>query len=345
MATLPAIDGMPRPALADLLDGLGVGAVHADTVFSAMHREHVATDRIAALGPRKAALLAQATCRSAVSIEQRAASDDDTTKLVFRMPDGARTEGVLIPHGIDRLTFCVSSQVGCAMGCGFCATAQMGLQRGLTAGEIVAQVRLARQCAPSRVTNLVFMGMGEPLHHYEATTDAIRILTDHRGQMHPMRRITVSTVGLAPKIRRLADDFGGRIQLAVSLNAGTEATRRAIMPIADSFSMATLKDACLGYPLPASRRFILVEYVLLAGLNDTPSELAGLVEWTRGLPCLVNLIAWNAFDGVDFQSPSAHEVERVRATLDAAGVCVTVRRPRGRRVDGACGQLALRSAA
>ncbi len=336
----PDIDGLTSEQLARLLDRLEIGAVHAPRVMRAVHAGEP-LETIAALGPRKAARLAGAVRRADVIVERTTGAE--TEKLVFRLADGARVEGVLIPMGRGRTSLCVSSQVGCAMECAFCATGALGLTRGLTPGEIVAQVRLARERV-GRLHHLVFMGMGEPLHHYEATTDAIRVLTDHRGPAQPLKSITVSTVGLVPRIDRRAADFSGRIQLAVSLNAGTEATRRALMPITASWSMADLRAAVAAYPRANSRRYVLVEYVLLAGVNDTDEELEGLIAWAKGLGVLVNLIPWNPFAGARFETPDPARVRAALQRLRDAGIPATVRVTKGRTVDAACGQLALSAA-
>ncbi len=280
--------------------------------------------------------------------EARRRDVDGTERLVFALGDGARVEGVLIPEG-PRTTFCVSSQVGCAMGCAFCATATLGLQRGLQASEIVRQVQIASErCAEptsghAPLRNVVFMGMGEPLHHYEATRDALAILTDPGGLALAYDRITVSTVGLVPRMDELGRDFGGRIQLALSLNAGRDATRRALMPITARYDMAALRDAVARHPLPRNRG-VLVEYVLLAGVTDRPDELQGLVEWATGLPVVINLIAWNGWEGAPFATPTPADVDAVVARLRRAGLRVSVRLPRGRPEAAACGQLALRGA-
>lgn len=264
-----------------------------------------------------------------------------THKYLWRLDDGATIESVLM-HSPDRSTVCVSTQAGCAMACSFCATGQAGFDRHLRSGEIVAQVvEAARRAEGRRVSNVVFMGMGEPLHHYDVTRRALEILTDPAGISLGFPRITVSTVGLAPRIAQLGADFGGRIQLAVSVNAGRQATRARIMPIGATYDLDALRAAIAAYPLPRNR-YVLLEYVLLAGLTDTPDELAALAAWVRDLPAIVNLIPFNPFADAPetLQSPADADVSRAFATLRAAGVPVSVRQPRGRRAVAACGQLA-----
>ena len=346
MLELPDRTGLPRPALATLLDELGIGAVHTDTLFAAMHRDGRPLEALYELGYRKQERMRRGTRSSGLQVGEALPTQDDTEKLIFTARDGARVEGVLIGHERGRVTFCVSSQVGCAMGCGFCATATLGLRRGLEPGEIAAQIGIAAErvrAGGRRLANVVFMGMGEPLHHYEATRDAIHIVTDHYGLMLAERHITVSTVGLIPQIRRLADDFGGRIQLAVSLSAGTGATRRSLVPVSRRWGLDELRAAVADYPLPGSR-YVLIEYVLLAGVNDTAEELAGLVDFVSGLRCLVNLIPFNPFPGSRFTSPGPSRIAAAELFLRKAGVPVTVRRARGRRAHAACGQLALTEA-
>jgi 23S rRNA (adenine2503-C2)-methyltransferase len=277
-------------------------------------------------------------------------STDGTVKYRFKTGDGRFIESVYMPEE-SRRTLCVSSQVGCAMGCAFCMTGTMGLSRHLTASEIVDQVHRVNAAllaegapGPRPLTNLVFMGMGEPLHHYDATRDALAIITDRRGLGLAPSRVRVSTVGLPPRIRQLGSDFGGKVQLAVSLNAGTEATRRQLMPATRRWTLAELKDACADYPLPG-KGYVMVEYVLLPGVNDTPAELGGLAAFARGLRCAVNLIPFNPFEGSPFLSPEGPAIVAAHRFLRDRGVAVKVRRPRGRGVGAACGQLALRHAA
>lgn len=356
MDALPLIDrddrpdllGLPMPALVELLSRLGISHRHAPRIFRGVHYHQTPLDEIRDLG-RHARAVAAATVQRPVKLVEVHGTPDGTEKLVFELHDGHRVEGVLIPMRADRETLCVSSQVGCAMACTFCATGTLGLTRGLTAAEIVTQVHAARTRVEGRgrrLRNLVFMGMGEPLHHYAATRDAVRILKDHHGPCFKARHVTVSTVGVVPKMRTFGRDFGGRVQLALSLHAGTDATRKRIIPLAEKYDMATLRQACLDHPLPGTRR-LMIEYVVLPGVNDSPAELDALAEWTRGLRCLVNLIPFNPFRGAPYRAPTVAEVEAVSEGLRDRRVPQTIRWPRGRGVAGACGQLALekRSAA
>ena len=345
--TRPALLGLPIDALAATLESIGVGATHANRVFGALHRHGEPLDQTRNLGARHAARIHEATRLDTATVEGAWPAPDGTEKLLIRIGsagEGAHVEAVVIPMRPGRTTLCLSTQVGCGMGCAFCATGTLGLTRSLTAAEIVAQLHAARAHAANRgeaVSHVVFMGMGEPLQDYEATRDALRILLDQRGPRLDARHVTVSTVGLVPRIRELAADFGGRIQLALSLHAGTDATRRRIIPVAARWDLAALRGALADWPLPG-RRALMVEYVVLPGVNDGPDDLAGLTAFTRGLRCLVNLIPFNPFPGSPFRPPEPAEVVRVGAALREADVAVSIRWPRGRSVVGACGQLALR---
>jgi 23S rRNA (adenine2503-C2)-methyltransferase len=336
------LHALPMPALARLLDEIGVGARHAPRVFQGLHRDGVPLDRIGQLG-RHTARIAAATTPTAATFDAVHDNPDETRKLVVRFADGARVESVLVPMRDDRYTLCVSSQVGCAMACAFCATGTLGLTRSLTAGEIVAQVHLARALVADerrRVSRLVFMGMGEPLAAYDAVLDAIRILLDPHGPCFGAKNITVSTVGLVPRIAQLAADTGGRIQLALSLHAGTDATRARIVPIARRWPIAELRAALEAWPLPGSRA-LMVEVVALPGVNDGPADLDGIADFMRGLRGVVNVIPFNPFPSAPFRSPTDAEVLAMHRALSARGVLAKIRWPRGRGVAGACGQLML----
>ena len=337
--------GMPLPGLRTFLDDIGVGAKHAPRVFRGLHHDLLPLAEIPFLG-RHADAIAAHTYSTRAEVEAVHTSDEGTRRLVTRLPDGARVESVLIPMRDDRMTLCLSTQVGCAMGCRFCATGTLGLARHLTAGEIVAQVHAVQRLIAGEqraLRNLVFMGMGEPLHAYEPTRDALRVLLDDRGVNFGARHVTVSTVGLTHNMRRLADDFGGRVQLALSLHAGTDETRQQIIPTARRYGLAELQAALRAYPLPG-KRAIMLEYVVLPGVNDADSELEALAVWRDGIRAVVNLIPFNPFPGAPYRSPTVPEVQSVYDRLQALRVPATVRWPRGRSADGACGQLALRGA-
>ncbi|MBN2195600.1 MAG: 23S rRNA (adenine(2503)-C(2))-methyltransferase RlmN [Polyangiaceae bacterium] len=297
-------------------------------------------------------------------------SQDDTRKLLVELADGARIECVLIPMGRDpnadevdadaaviddedgddevlvpsnrRTTLCVSTQYGCAMGCTFCASGKMGLGRGLDPAEIVQQVLLARRQlgAGEVLRNLVFMGMGEPLHHYDATARALRLLTHPDGLGFSPRRITVSTVGLVPGIRRLGEDFAGKVGLAVSIHAPDDATRERLVPINRRYPIAELMACLRAYPLPRRRR-ITVEYTLVAGVNDSAGQAQELIRLLRGIRVKVNLIPMNPIPGSPWGVPADARVAEFRDLLVRAGYSAFVRRRHGDDVAGACGQLAI----
>lgn len=315
-----------------------------------------------------------------LTLDKISRSTDGTQKLLFRLRDASTIESVLIPDG-ERLTLCVSTQVGCAMGCTFCATATLGFRRHLSRGEIVEQLLHARALtsratstpseeaaqvsampvgavtgssvapigraasvgatedpatAPARITNVVFMGMGEPLHNYAGTVGAIETLTAPWGVDFSHRRITVSTVGLVPEMRRLLDDT--QAQLAVSLTSVDEGTRRELMPITKKYSVAELLATCRALPLPRRKR-ITFEYVLLAGVNDRVGDARALARALAGIRCKVNLIPFNPFPGSALGRSDDASVARFQEVVRRAGVHATVRESRGPDIAAACGQL------
>ncbi len=284
------------------------------------------------------------------------------------MPDTPRTRGGrsrwerrrdgMLQQRRPKMTQCVSSQVGCALDCQFCATATLGFGRNLTPGEIVEQVYMAerilgqlpegdptRRAGANRVTNLVFMGMGEPLHNYANVIRALAILTDQRGREMSRRRVTVSTAGLVPAIEKLAEE-ALQPNLAVSLNAATDAVRDEIMPINRKWNIARLLDAVrkvMVSPGYGKRRRVTFEYVLLDGVNDSDDDARKLVALLRDIPSKVNLIPWNPHPGARFGRPSDARVMAFHRLLMERGVPVYVRRSRGDDIDAACGQLAAKA--
>ena len=266
-------------------------------------------------------------------------SVDGTRKLLFRTATGLRLESVIIPMGKGRWTQCVSSQIGCKMACDFCATAEMPKRLNLTPSEIVDQVYHARDhLAPEglEVTNLVYMGMGEPLDNFDAVVTSLKILLDQKGASFGQRRVTVSTVGLAPRI----PTFGHAVpvNLAVSLNATTDAQRDALMPVNKAFPIERLIDALKQYPL-APRRRIYIEYVMLGGVNDTREDAHRLPHLLRDVRVKVNLIPFNPYPGSRYTSPAPERVEYFRDYLLRQGIQANIREPKGRDIQAACGML------
>lgn len=266
-------------------------------------------------------------------------SYDGTEKRLFQLEDGNQIETVLIPQE-DKRTICVSTQVGCAIGCRFCLTAQGGLVRSLRPAEIVSQVLyfLTPGKHPERsFTNIVFMGMGEPLDNFRGTVQALRILTAEWGVGISPRRITVSTSGL---VRRL-EAFGHedlKVNLAISLNATTDAVRSEIMPINKAYPIAALLEACRAFPI-AVRQRITFEYVLLHELNDSLLDAKRLVKLLHGLRCKVNLLPFNEIAGLPYRRPRDERVQQFQEYLLQHGIATSVRRSRGRDISAACGQL------
>ncbi len=278
-------------------------------------------------------------------ILERRASEDGSTKLVLGLSDGERIEAVHMPREYrgPRLTLCLSSQVGCAMGCTFCATGAMGIRRNLTAGEIVGQALVllrALGCERTHRVTILFMGMGEPLHNLAHVHRAIRVFNHEQGLNISARRMTVSTSGLVSGLERLAR-LSPRPWLALSLNATTDAARDAVMPVNRVWNLARLRQALAAWPLGARERFIL-EYVLMAGVNDTPGDADRLADWMGTLRARhnLNLIRMNEHAASPFKEPDEGRLEAFVERLKARGCFVTVRRSRGRDVQGACGQLA-----
>jgi 23S rRNA (adenine2503-C2)-methyltransferase len=267
-------------------------------------------------------------------------SEDGTQKFLTELADSKVVESVLIPRE-ERITLCISSQVGCAMDCHFCATATLGLARNLEPGEIVSQVMLARSvAAPEPLTNYVFMGMGEPLANYDRLMRSIEIMTARWGLGISPRRITVSTVGLVPQMERLARDTS--VNIALSLSAARDDLRNELMPINKKYPLAEVIGACETLEIPKRKR-ITIEYVMLDGVNDTDRDVEDLVGLCRRLRVKVNLIPFNSFPGSDFNSTPLERIEAFQEALLASNIHATVRKSRGQDIQAACGQLAAAS--
>ncbi|MEE9217582.1 MAG: 23S rRNA (adenine(2503)-C(2))-methyltransferase RlmN [Acidobacteriota bacterium] len=271
-------------------------------------------------------------------VDAVAVSRDGTHKYLLALDDGLRVEAVYIPQPSGRITLCLSSQVGCALGCRFCRTARMGFVRNLTPGEIIGQaLRLEERHGLRPPYNVVLMGMGEPLLNLDAVLVAFRILCDPEGMGLSARRISVSTAGYVPGIRRLATERL-RPRLAVSLNATTDAARSDLMPVNRRYPLAELLQACREFAA-GSRERVTFEYVVLQGLNDGAAELRRLARLLAPLRCKVNLIPFNPIGDQDFHQPQARDLERMRRALVALGVPASVRWSKGADIGAACGQL------
>jgi len=351
----PDLRSLSAEALGRLVGELGEKPYRARQIFRWLHRNGAAsleemTDLPATL---RTALAGRCELRTLARAEERR-SRDGTIKWTWRTADGLLVESVYMPHGGDeeeepgnrpRRTLCVSTQVGCAMGCTFCLTGTMGLARNLGAGEIADQVHRANRRlvelgegpAPRPLTNLVFMGMGEPLHNFEELKGALGLLLHPDGPDFSHRHVTVSTSGLVPEIERLGRETP--VKLAVSLNATTDAQREALMPVDRRWPIAALMDACRRFPMRQGRR-ITFEYVLLGGVNDADEDAVRLARLVSGIPAKVNLIPFNPSPGLAFSAPSPERVEAFRSILEARRVTAVVRRNRGRDIAAACGQLA-----
>jgi 23S rRNA (adenine2503-C2)-methyltransferase len=273
-----------------------------------------------------------------VELGRVAESVDGTRKLSIRLDDGAAVETVLIPMGENQFTQCLSSQVGCALDCKFCFTGTMGLSRHLTAGEIVDQVILGRTVLPeeARISHLVYMGMGEPLHNFDAVVSSLTPICDQDGLGYSHRRVTISTSGLIPQIERLGKAVP--VNLAISLNASNDEIRDAIMPINKRYNLSKLMATLREYPLPP-RRKMTMEYVLLGGVNDSADHARELARLLKGLSVRINLIPWNPFGGPGYERPTEENVRAFQDILLRKRYTVTVRVTKGLDIDAACGQL------
>ena len=321
------------------LERLGARAFHARQVYRWIHRRAVTdfgemTDLSKALRSR----LAAACVVSSPRVVERRRSEDGTEKLVLELADHRKIESVFIPE-TPSMTFCVSTQVGCAMKCAFCLKGRMGLTRNLTAGEIVGQVRVLAVSLGMLAErfNIVLMGMGEPLHNYDATMKALRMLADENGLAVSPRRVTLSTVGLVPGLERLAGETL-MPNLAVSLHATTTEVRDRLVPVNRKHSIEEVIEACRRFPLRKRSR-ITFEYVLLDGVNDSPEDARRLVKLLRGIRAKVNLIPLNEAAAIPYRRPSDARVDEFGRILAQHHLTVSVRKSRGRDIRAACGQL------
>jgi 23S rRNA (adenine2503-C2)-methyltransferase len=346
---------MGKDALAALVAGRGEPAFRARQVYGWLYNRRVRDVAAMANLPKPLrAALAEGFELCWPEVAERTLSFDGTRKLLFRLDDGATIEAVYIPED-DRRTICVSTQAGCPLRCAFCLTGIAGYRRNLKVGEILGQVATVMGEHPVKEThphrheddpfpwNIVMMGMGEPLLNYEATVEALRILMDEEGFGVPPRKLTLSTVGILPALEKLAQE-PVRPNLAISLHAPDPGLRRALMPIEAKYPFDEVVAAALRYPIPRGGR-VTFEYVLLGGVNDTPAHARSLARRLGGQRVKVNLIPLNPAPEIPFKAPTPEAADAFGATLAAAGVTVSVRRPRGQDILAACGQLHLHKGA
>ena len=335
-----ALVGKELGDLTALLASAGAQSFRARQLYHALYRQRIeALESVSVLPSGLRARLAREFDTGLPEQSERFTSKDGTVRYLLRLADGKTVEAVFIPER-DRDTLCISSQVGCPVDCKFCLTALMGIERNLTAGEIVGQVLhlcRAHQLEPrTRPLNIVMMGMGEPLLNLQAAASAIRLMADPEGLAIPLRRITVSTSGIIPKIDEFAQ-LHQRPRLAISLNASTQESREALMPITKKHTLAQLIAACERFPLRPWER-LTFEYVLLGGVNDSDEDARRVTRLLGKIKAKVNLIALNPGPGIPFEAPSEERVQAFQAIIQRGHPCF-IRRPRGQDIFAACGQL------
>ena len=336
--------GKPEAALARFFDGLGEKPFRARQVLQWIHQRNASQfDEMTDLSKSLRAQLGEiASIELPEAISERK-SADGTVKWLFESGAGQAVETVFIPEP-GRGTLCISSQVGCAMDCSFCATGAQGFNRNLSVDEIIGQVTHANRQLPTRsngepaVTNVVFMGMGEPLANYRNVVPALELLLSDYAYGLSRRRITVSTSGIVPQIERLGDDCN--VSLAVSLHAANDKLRNELVPINRVHPIAELLDACWRYAAKRANRFITFEYVMLRGVNDRLQEADDLARLLRNRPAKINLIPFNPFPGNAYKRSDTRDIQVFQDRLREHGIVSTTRRTRGDDIDAACGQLA-----
>jgi 23S rRNA (adenine2503-C2)-methyltransferase len=341
--------GLEFSEISEALAGLGAEPFRASQVAEWMYRKRVMRfDDMSNLGRELRQRLSERfSLRSLTLARTQGSADSATRKLLFRLRDQRFIEAVVIPANpalygdkSDRHTLCVSTQVGCAMDCKFCASGLNGLTRNLDAAEIVEQVVAAEEVAGERMDNLVFMGMGEPLANYRNVMKAIRILNASWGLRIGARHITVSTSGLVPQIQRLAGE-PLQIRLAVSLHGATDEVRETLMPVNRKYPLAALTEALLEFSA-RKKQTLTLEFILIAGVNDTLDQAERLSELARRIRAKVNLIPYNTVEGLQWARPSEDQQNRFAAVLRRHRVTATLRREKGHDIEAACGQLRLR---
>lgn len=346
-ATGPVCDlvGLSREELGDVFAGLGESPYRVKQLWHWIyHRGVLQLSEMTTFNKKLQGLLSESCRVTRPEVRRLQESADGTRKWLLAFADGSEAETVHIPE-TDRGALCISSQVGCTLTCRFCHTGTQKLVRNLTPGEIVGQMLIARDHfnewpSPKErryISNVVFMGMGEPLYNYENVAQAIRILVDGEGIALSKRRITLSTAGVVPMIQRAGDELD--VQLAISLHATTDELRDELVPLNRKYPLAELMKACRTYPRAANSRRITFEYVMLKGVNDSVADAKRLVKLIQGIPAKVNLIPFNAWPGAPYECSTQEAIAAFADVVNAAGYASPVRIPRGQDILAACGQL------
>ncbi len=334
--------GMTKPELESLAKTLGENAFHGRQLFKWLYNvRQYDFDLMTDFSKFIREKLKEKFEIKGLKLADHRVSRDGTEKFLFRLSDGHPIETVLIPDEGTRRTACISSQAGCAVGCHFCATGTMGLLRDLTVGEIIGQLMFLRdRFGENAFSNVVLMGMGEPLLNFKNVVDAIRIMSDKQGLDMSPKKIVLSTSGITPKIEKLADEKLG-VRLALSLHAASQQKRQIVMPIAKTFKLDKLIESCRYYA-ESSKQPVTFEYILFEGFNDSKQDIVDLTRLMKSLNCKINVMAYNPVPGLDFKRPSDEKVNWFGKELKARVKTVTVRKSRGRDIEAACGQLAAR---
>ncbi len=348
-APAPTLVGLTRPQLAEALGAVGLegreARMRASQVWNWLYvRGATSFDEMTNISKALRATLAETFTLARPEIVSEQISSDGTRKWLLRLPDGNEVETVYIPEP-GRGTLCVSSQVGCTLTCTFCHTGTQRLVRDLTAGEIVAQVLIARDSLgewPTSkdgrlITNVVMMGMGEPLYNFDNVRDALHVISDGEGLSLSKRRITLSTSGVVPMIPRAGEEMG--VMLAISLHAVRDELRNELVPLNKKYPIAELLDACRAYPGLSNARRITFEYVMLKDVNDSDRDAKELVRLLKGIPAKINLIPFNPWPGSPYECSDWERIESFAEIVNRAGYASPVRTPRGRDILAACGQL------
>jgi len=328
---------LDRPAMESFFESIGYRAFHGRNVLKWLHKHGVTDfDAMTDISKNLRQLLADITVPALPEIVFEQPSRDGTRKWIISLADGQRVETVYIPDG-NRSTLCVSSQVGCALDCSFCSTAQQGFNRNLSVSEIIGQVWLATRELERPLTNVVLMGMGEPLANFDAVVAAMSLMQDDLAYGLSKYRVTLSTSGIVPALRQLREVSD--VSLAVSLHATSNELRDELVPINRKYPLEELIPACRDFIRDDKRRKITWEYVMLDGVNDSVAHAKALIRLLEGVPSKVNLIPFNPFPGSGFNSSPLERIEDFRQRLMKAGVMAITRKTRGDDIDAACGQL------